>query len=316
MRITWLTEGDWTGKIPRDHRNMRNDAAWMCVLDAEHQPLFGSWNDQQYDLAIITLPKKNFEHLVEKDVEIVDLVRQNLATKIAVIQEGPANFYQDYTLVNQIWYLNQLMSADFLLVHNMCDKLYYEGLFPDKHVHILLTLMLTDNIKTKNEKLGVIIGGNWTSWYSGQDSFFIAQEFDSTIYCPSMGRKISGEESIEGLKHLPYVDWTNWMYELSGFRYAVHLMRVIAAGTFFINTSYLSIPTIGYKQIDSARLLHPDTCVDLGDLSEARIIAKKLKEDQDFYDHCANNTKELFNKLYSESVFMESFNKIIKNEIL
>ena len=32
-KIAWFTEGGWTGKVPKDHPNMRNDMAWMHILD-------------------------------------------------------------------------------------------------------------------------------------------------------------------------------------------------------------------------------------------------------------------------------------------
>ena len=53
QKIAWFTEGGWSGKIPRNHRGMRNDSAWMCVLDAIHYPIWESHNIQEkYDLLI------------------------------------------------------------------------------------------------------------------------------------------------------------------------------------------------------------------------------------------------------------------------
>ena len=39
LKVAWFTEGNWTGKIPRNFRGMRNDSAWMCILDATHYPI-------------------------------------------------------------------------------------------------------------------------------------------------------------------------------------------------------------------------------------------------------------------------------------
>ena len=151
-----------------------------------------------------------------------------------------------------------------------------------------------------------IIGGNFVSWYGGFDSFIIAQEFDSgKVFAPSMGRKQANEEQL--LIHLPYMNWTQWIHALNKFKYAVHLMRTHAAGTFALNCAYLGIPCIGYKGLDTQETLHPDLTVELGDLQAARNIASKLRNDVEFYDSCSKTTKELYNQYYSESVFIKKF---------
>jgi len=315
MRITWLTEGNWTGRIPRDHRNMRNDAAWMCVLDADHQPLFGQWNNKKYDLAIITLPKKNFEHLVQNNVEIVDLVRQKLATKVAVIQEGPHEYFTDYKVNEQIWFLNQLSATDFLLCHNKYDKIYYEGLFPNKSVHILITLMIDDQINDlpKVERENVIIGGNFCSWYNGTISFLVASELEIPIFAPSMGRRVPNEEQV-GINHLPYMDWLDWMRKLNEFRYAVHLMPVVAAGTFSINCAKIGLPCISNEKIDTQRLCFPELSIDINDIGKAKKLLLRLRDDQSFYDYCSERAQKHYLMNYSEEVFMIKFKEIVKNE--
>ena len=57
-KVAWFTEGGWSGKVARDHNHMRNDVAWMHVLDATHYPV---WTlpeiKEKYDLGIITIPK-------------------------------------------------------------------------------------------------------------------------------------------------------------------------------------------------------------------------------------------------------------------
>jgi len=316
MRITWLTEGDWTGKIPRNHRNMRNDAAWMCILDAEHQPLFGQWNDQRYDLAIITLPKNNLGHFVQNNIEIIDLVREKLATKVAVMQEGPSEYWQDYKLEEQVWFLNQLLATDFILCHNKYDKVYYEGLFPNKGVHVLITLMIDDQINDlpKVERENVIIGGNMCSWYGGAHSFLVASELEIPIFAPSMGRRIPHEEQL-GINHLPYVDWLGWMHKLNEFKYAIHLMPTIAAGTFSLNAAALSLPCISNEKIDTQRLCFPELSVDVNDVGKAKKLLLRLRDDKDFYNHCSVEAKINYDKHFSEKVFMKYMNKILKEEL-
>ena len=39
-KIAWFTEGGWSGRVPIDHPNMRNDMAWMHHLNVHHYPIF------------------------------------------------------------------------------------------------------------------------------------------------------------------------------------------------------------------------------------------------------------------------------------
>ena len=39
MKIAFLTQMGFTGKVPRNHPNMRNDMAWMHALDVTHYPI-------------------------------------------------------------------------------------------------------------------------------------------------------------------------------------------------------------------------------------------------------------------------------------
>lgn len=298
MEIAFFTEMGFRGKIPRTHENMRTEFAWMCALDADHYNI----NDvptQKYDLGIVIIPKKN------PDFNIDNLKGQ--CKQIAVMQEGPNWYWQDYDLSKQIWYFNTLMSADIIFVHNESDKKYYQGLTAHKDVRVMHSLMIEDSIGPLEtvERSNVIIGGNFVSWYGGFDSYMIAQELSDTIWAPSMGRKQANEEQL--LKHLPYMNWKQWIHALNTFKYGVHLMRTHAAGTFALNCAYLGIPCIGYKGLDTQEILHPDLTVDLGDLTAARNIAQKLRNDEDFYLYYSNKCKELYNIQYNENQFKEKF---------
>jgi hypothetical protein len=199
------------------------------------------------------------------------------------MQEGPNWYWQDYDLSKQIWYYNTLTSSDIIFTHNEIDKKYYQGLTDHHDVRVLQSLMIEDAIgEVQNvERKGVIIGGNFVSWYGGFDSFSIAQEMDNgQVYAPSMGRRQSNEEQL--LTHLPYLDWKQWIHTLNQFKYGIHLMRTHAAGTFALNCSYLGIPCIGYEGLDTQHILHPNLTVELGDLQTARKIALKLKNNLDF----------------------------------
>jgi hypothetical protein len=89
-------------------------------------------------------------------------------------------------------------------------------------------------------------------------------------------------------------------------------MRTHAAGTFALNCSYLGIPCIGYKGLDTQEQLHPDLTVELGDLTSARKLAAKLRTNEEFYLYCSNITKRLYEEKYHENKFYTTFTEQFK----
>jgi hypothetical protein len=165
--------------------------------------------------------------------------------------------------------------------------------------------MIEDSIKDlpQVERNNVMIGGNFCSWYSGFDSYIVAQEADCSIYIPSMGRKIDGEEQMHNLNHLPYMNWVDWIKTLNNFKYGVHLMRTHAAGTFALNCAYLGIPCIGYEGLDTQEKCHPNLTVKLGDLATAKEKLILLKTDSNFYNECSKISKQNYKDNYLETNF-------------
>lgn len=314
MKVAFLTEGRWSGKIHSSNPNLRTDLAWICALSAEHLPLYSYPKD--YDLVIIIIPKKcedgNFDISIWLDHFYKEIQPRN--GKIAFLQEGPHQYWQDYRIETQIAYLQFLKEVDLIFCHNEYDKKYYQGLLPSKPCRTLPALMIEDAIpKTlvpPEHRVGTMIGGNWVSWYSGQDSYMIAQEFGEKIYAPSMGRKQASEELIDDINYIPYKNWSRWMIDLSKVKYAVHLMRTFAAGTFALNCAYLGTPCIGYKQLDTQRICFPELSVELGDLETARKIAMHLKKNHFFYTHVSNYAQKAYRDNFGQDVFTDKFNSI------
>ena len=302
MKIAFFTEAGFEGKTSRENPNMRTEYAWYVALDADHYNIHSGNINGQYDLGICIIPKKNPQFSIER-------IRQH-CKQIASMQEGPHWYFQDYSLDKQIWFYNTLQDMDFLFVHNEIDKRYFEGL-TGKECRVMPTLMIEDMIKDLPEepRNSVMIGGNFCHWYGGFDSYIVAQEFGTGIFIPSMGRRIEGEEQLPGLNHLPYMNWVEWIHELNKHKYGVHLMRTHAAGTFALNCAYLGIPCIGYEGLDTQELCHPDCTVMLGDISNAKQIAEKLRKDEEFYLYCSNKAKENYKKYYHEDKFNTTWKK-------
>ena len=298
MKVVFFSESQINGKVPRDFSNARTEYAWMMALDAPHYNINNVPNEK-FDLGIVIVPKNN------PNVNL-DLLRA-CCDKVAVMQEGPHWYFQDYSVSQQFHYFNLLMSADWVYCHNESDVQYFLGL-GCKDIRVMRSLMIPEGLSPQTERgNGTIIGGNFVSWYGGFDSFMVAMNLNDSITAPSMGRKQNEEKLIEEINYLPYLSWRDWITELGKYNVGIHLMRTHAAGTFAMNCAFHEIPCIGYKGLDTQETLHPLTTVDVGDLNTANIIAKKLKNDDKFYSLCSHTIRKRFKGYYTEDAWKENW---------
>jgi len=298
MKVVFFSESQIRGKVPRTFENARTEYAWSIALDAEWCPI-GEEPLGKYDLGIVIIPKNN------PNIDITKL--RKWCGKISVMQEGPNWYFQDYTIDKQFHYYNTLMSADWVYCHNESDVDYYLGL-GCKDVRVMRSLMITDGLVPRSEwGNGTIIGGNFVSWYGGFDSYIVARKIGNSIWAPSMGRKQEQEDMIEDINYMSYMSWRNWITALGQFNIGIHLMRTHAAGTFAMNCAFHEIPCIGYKGLDTQEILHPLTTVDVGDLKTASGIAKKLRDDEKFYNLCSHTIRKRFKGYYTEDAWKENW---------
>ena len=308
LKVGFFTEGGFEGKIPKDYNNMRTDAAWMYLIDATHHPLFKikTLSDNTYDIGIMILPKKRKMYM---DFGLLEEYRR-VCKKVTVMQESYWNYWQDSPIDEQIWYFNFMAEMDLIFCHNDVDLDYYYGI-TNVRTELMPTVMITDGIVKRNEwGKGVIIGGNWVKDYGGFDSYQVGLQITDDITSIQTGRM--KEEETQMLKHIPWVMWGEWIKLLSEFNVGVQL-GTAAAGQFQLNTSFHGIPCIGYSNLNTQRILHPSTTVELGDIGKAKELARKLKDDK-FYKFCMDTTRKRFEKYYSEDKFINNWNRI-KNEI-
>lgn len=325
MKIAFVTEMGFEGKVPPNHSNMRTEFAWMFALNADHRHLSRYKDVSGYDHVFVIFPKGEVylnavgSKLVEKQNPISAILQSNFIEvlksnnkKVHYVQEGPHWLFNDYELPDQIQFYNMLLECDSIFAHNESDIPYYKGLFShDKPVNVLPSLMIHDTIKninpTKEDK--VIIGGNFARWYGGFESYMVAQEFQLPIWGQTSHATRYGESQLVNL--LPRVMWTDWMTQLSSFKYAIHLMPTAAAGTFGLNCAYFGIPCIGNEDVDTQRLCHPDLAVNVNDVQKARSLVNKLKHDPSFYEHCSNSAKINYLKHYSKDNWLEYINTLL-----
>ena len=325
MRIAFLTEMGFNGTIPSTHNNMRTEFAWMNALNAVHYPLANYDSVKGYDVVFIIFPKGktylnsegstlvNGINPVSKYLEqpIIPTLKES-NTKVYYIQEGPHWWWNDYEVIDQIQFYNFLSLTDGIFAHNLSDSQYYRGLFKNKKVEIIHSLMIEDFIKdiqpiTEDK---VLIGGNFSRWYGGFESYMVASEFGLPIWGQESHSKRVNEGGIGNLSHFPRMTWNDWMVEVSKFKYGVHLMPTVAAGTFSLNCAYFGIPVIGNEKVDTQRLLHPNLSVDVSDIESAMIMVEMLK-DPIFYKKKSEEAKDNYHTYYTKEVWLtQMMNKI------
>ena len=324
MRIAFLTEMGFEGKVPYNHPNMRTEFAWMHALNADHFCIHNLTNVKEYDHVFVIFPKGRVyldacgSQLIDDQNPVSDLLikepveRLKLTNKkVYVVQEGPHWWWNDYNMYDQVRFFNMMVACDGIFAHNEYDTKYYKGMFPSVPVHVMPTLMIDSVVEgiqpIREEK--VIIGGNFARWYGGMESFTVAQRIQVPIWGQTSHAMREGEDQL--VNHLPRVMWTDWMKQLGSFKYAVHLMPTIAAGTFSLNCAYLGIPCIGNEKVDTQRLCHPDLSVDVEDLEKAAMLAERLRDDKEFYEECSKTAKENYKKYYNQELFKLKINTIL-----
>lgn len=311
MKVAFLTEMRFEGKVFSNNPNMRTEFAWMYALNADHFNIHNYDRVKEYDHVFIIFPKGRVyldasgSKLLDGINPISDLLLKDPVTtlkignkKVYCIQEGPHWWWNDYNMYDQVMFFNMMVTCDGIFAHNKHDIKYYKGMFPNVPVHVIPTLMIDSIVEDiqpiREEK--VIIGGNFARWYGGMESFTVAQRFEVPIWGQTSHARREGEEQL--INHLPRVLWTDWMKQLSSFKYAVHLMPTIAAGTFSLNCAYFGIPCIGNQKVDTQRLCHPDLAIDVEDVEKAIELAERLRDDKDFYEECSKNSRESYKEYY------------------
>ena len=306
MKIAFFSEAGYEGKVPRDHLNMRTDVAWVCALGANHYPISNihSIPDNTYDVGVMILPKNRKPLLSYPLLENY----KRVCKKVTIMQESYYNYWQDSSIEEQIWYFNFITQMDLIFCHNDVDLTYYNGL-TNVRTELLPSVMITDGVLPRSEwGDAVVIGGNFVWAYGGFDSYQVARELTENVHAVTTGRMKKEEEQV--LKHIPWMLWREWIDTLSQFNVGVQL-GTASAGTFNLNCSFHGIPCIGYSNVNTQKILHPRTTVEVGDIGKAKVIANMLKDDKHFYDECMKETMENYEKYYAEDKFVEHTLKIM-----
>jgi hypothetical protein len=71
------------------------------------------------------------------------------------------------------------------------------------------------------------------------------------------------------------------------------------------------IPVIGNIKVDTQKTLHPLTSVDVNNVKGARELAKKLKENDEFYNQCSKLARQQYESYYTKKTWLTEMNKKI-----
>ena len=323
MRVAFVTEMGFTGKVQSNHPNMRTEFAWMNALNADHHNIYNIESVTNYDSVFVIFPKGKLYLSAEGSKisngtnPVSSILNSNFIEilkssnkKIYYVQEGPHWWFNDYELSDQILFYNLLSQCDAIYTHNNSDVPYYKGLLPGKEVWVMPTLMIEDLIKdiTPTYEDKAIVGGNFARWYGGFESYMVASEFNVPIWTQTSHASREGENQL--MQQLPRVSWIDWMKQLSTFKYAVHLMPTVAAGTFSLNCAYFGIPCIGNIKVDTQRICHPDLSVDVDDVESARVLANKLVTDKEFYKLCSDLSRKNYRENFDLRIWKSNLTGI------
>ena len=306
MKVGFFSEAQYEGTVSRKHPNMRTDVAWVCALQAYHCPIpmIDTIENNSFDVGVMILPKNRKPLLNYPLLEHF----KRVCKKVTIMQESYYNYWQDSSIEEQIWYFNFITEMDLIFCHNDIDLKYYNGL-TNVRTELLPSVMITDDIVKRSEwGSGVIIGGNWVKDYGGFDSYQVALEMTDNVTAVTTGRIKPEEKQV--LNHVPWVMCREWIDILSQYEVGVQL-GTASAGTFNLNCSFHGIPCIGYSDVNTQKILHPLTTVEVGEIDKAKEIARKLK-DKTFYDKCMEETQKNYEKYYSETRFLEHWDKVWK----
>ena len=320
MNIKYSTsEMGFEGYFPVNYPNLRVLETQLLYLEAYHLPIKKIFNDgKTYKGSILyNIGKGGFEKPYISDLyhnyhNVVSLLQEKF-DGVYIYQDGEIGWWNQVDTRLQAWWYNQLRAANGILVPNSTDIPFYKGLFPDKDIKVIRSVMTDeglDKTKFKPQENRTIVTGPLTREYNGFSQVLIAHNADMPIDIPPMGESRMPKDSWEmapnlGINYLKYMSWIDWMYNLSRYKIGYMMSSATASGSFALNCAYLGIPCIGDKRADTQSILFPDLAIDVFDNKKALDLTLKLKKDLDFYIEVSNKAKRLYKKEFTKEKMLQ-----------
>ena len=320
MNIKYATsEMGFEGYFPVNYPNLRVLETQLLYLEAYHLPLQKILDEGKtykgslmYNIGKGGFEKPYISGLYHNYHNVVSLLQEKFE-KVYIYQDGEIGWWNQVDTRLQAWWYNQLRAANGILVPNSTDVSFYKGLFPDKEIKVIRSVMTDeglDKTKFKPQENRTIVTGPLTREYNGFSQVLIAHNADMPIDIPPMGESRMPKDSWEmaenvGVNYLEYMMWKEWIENISQYKYGYFLVPYIGAGTFPLNCAYHGIPCIGDKRADTQKLLFPKLSIDHLDLEQAIKLTEKLSTDEEFYTEVSTYAKEVYKKEFSKEKFLE-----------
>jgi len=320
MNIKYATsEMGFEGYFPVNYPNLRVLETQLLYLEAYHLPIQKILDEGKtykgslmYNIGKGGFEKPYISGLYHNYHNVVSLLQEKFE-KVYIYQDGEIGWWNQVDTRLQAWWYNQLRSANGILVPNSTDVSFYKGLFPDKEIKVIRSVMTDeglDKTKFKPQENRTIVTGPLTREYNGFSQVLIAHNADMPIDIPPMGESRMPKDSWEmapnlGINYLQYMSWVDWMYNLSRYKIGYMMSAATASGSFALNCAYLGIPCIGDKRADTQSILFPDLAIDVFDNKKAFDLTLKLKKDLDFYIEVSNKAKRLYKQEFTKEKMLK-----------
>jgi hypothetical protein len=247
MNIKYSTsEMGFEGYFPVNYPNLRVLETQLLYLEAYHLPIQKIITEgKTYKGSLLyNIGKGDFEKPYISDLyhnyhNIVSLLQEKFEG-VYIYQDGEIGWWNQVDTRLQAWWYNQLRAASGILVPNSTDVSFYKGLFPDKEIKVIRSVMTDEGLdksKFKPKENRTLITGPLTREYNGFSQLLLAHNLDMPVDIPPMGESRMPKDSWEmadnlGVSYLEYMTWAEWMYNLS--RYKVGYMMSSATALGFI----------------------------------------------------------------------------------
>ena len=320
MDIKYSTsEMGFEGYFPVNYPNLRVLETQLLYLEAYHLPIQKIITEgKTYKGSLLyNIGKGDFEKPYISDLyhnyhNIVGLLQEKFEG-VYIYQDGEIGWWNQVDTRLQAWWYNQLRAASGILVPNSTDVSFYKGLFPDKEIKVIRSVMTDEGLdksKFKPKENRTLITGPLTREYNGFSQLLLAHNLDMPVDIPPMGESRMPKDSWEmadilGVNYLQYMSWNKWMYNLSRYKVGYMMSAATASGSFALNCAYLGIPCIGDKRADTQSILFPDLAVDVFDNEKALELTFKLKNDLDFYIEVSNKAKRLYKQEFTKEKMLK-----------
>jgi len=320
MNIKYATsEMGFEGYFPVNYPNLRVLETQLLYLEAYHLPIQKILDEgKTYKGSLMyNIGKGGFEKPYISDLyhnyhNVVSLLQEKFEG-VYIYQDGEIGWWNQVDTRLQAWWYNQLRASSGILVPNSTDVSFYKGLFPDKEIKVIRSVMTDeglDKTKFKPKENRTIVTGPLTREYNGFSQLLLAHNLDMPVDIPPMGESRMPKDSWEmapnlGVNYLQYMSWTEWMYNLSRYKIGYMMSAATASGSFALNCAYLGIPCIGDKRADTQSILFPDLAIDVFDNEKALELTFKLKKDLDFYIEVSNKAKRLYKQEFTKEKMLK-----------